>query len=126
MGPAHFLQQLPKPLALAPSSAAQRLNDHHLVGRAQRPRQIAHLLAIDEDADVAPYPVLLVDHAKTNPGVSTVQVGEDGGKRSAARLGLAALGVRAQRAGYEHLHCVIGSMVRPLPPPRSPPGAPPS
>src|SRR5216683_8288396 len=106
MGPTHFLQQLSKPLAPAPSSAAQRLNDHHLVRRAQRLRQIAHLLAIDEDADVAPYPVLLVDHAKTNPGVSTVQVGEDDAEGSAAPLGLAVLGVRAKRAGYVHLHCV--------------------
>src|ERR1019366_3605703 len=49
--------------------------------------------AVDEDADVAANPILLVDHAKANPGVLTIQVGEDGCERGAARLGLASLGV---------------------------------
>jgi len=75
------------------SAAAQRLNDDHFVGRIERLRQLAHLPAVDEDADVAPYPVLLVDHAETDPGVSALQVGEHGGERGAARLGFALLGV---------------------------------
>src|SRR3970040_803674 len=83
------------------SAAAQRLNDDHFVRRVQRMRQVAYLIAIHEDADVAPYPVLLVDHAKTDSRVLALQIGEDRGKCRAARLGLAALGVRAQRAGYQ-------------------------
>jgi hypothetical protein len=75
------------------SAAAQRLDDDHLVGRGERLRQVARLPAVDEDADVAPYAVLLVDHAETNPGIATVEVGEDGAERGAARLGLALLGV---------------------------------
>ena len=75
------------------SAAAQRLDDDHLVGRGERLRQVARLPAVDEDADVAPYAVLLVDHAETNPGIATVEVGEHGGERGAARLGLAVLGV---------------------------------
>src|SRR6267142_937600 len=91
-------------IACAISTTAERLNDDDLVGRAQQLRRVAHLLAVDEDADVRPNPVLLVDHAETNSGVLTVQVRKDGGERRAARLGLAALGIRAQRAGYEHPH----------------------
>ena len=88
----------------AHSTAAQRLNDNHFVRLAQRLRQVAHLLAIDEDANVGPYTVLLVDHAKTNPGVATLQVNEDGAQRCAACLGFASLRIRAQRAGDEYFH----------------------
>src|SRR5256712_10222946 len=90
-------------------AAAQRLNDDYLVARVQRLRQVAHLLAVDEDADVAPYPVLLVDQAETDSRVLALQVGEDLGKCRAACLGLAAIGVRAQGAGDEHLHLDRGS-----------------
>ena len=76
-------------------AAAQRLNDHHLVGGAQWMRQIVHLFAVDEDADVPPYPVLFVDHAEANAGVAVVQIGENGGERRATGLRFAALGVRA-------------------------------
>src|SRR5262245_45303681 len=86
------------------SSAAQGLHDHHLVGRAQRMRQVAYLFAVDEDSDVPPDAILLIDHAKTNPSVALVQVGENRGDGGAARLGHALLGVRAQRAWYEHSH----------------------
>ncbi len=57
---------------------------------SQRLREIAHLRAIDEEADVAPYPVLLVDHAEADAGIAPVQVGEHGGERGAVGLDLAA------------------------------------
>src|SRR2546425_13280006 len=95
--------------ATARSAAAQRLNDGHLVARVQRLRQVAYLLAVDEDADVAPYPVLLVDHAETDSRVLALQAGEDLRKCRAARPGLAAVGVRGQGAGAEHLPPDSGS-----------------
>ena len=74
------------------SAAAQRLDDDDFIGRLERLRQVARLLAVDEDSDMATYAVLLVDDAEPNPGVGAVQIGEDGGERGAARFGLATLG----------------------------------
>src|SRR6266850_2664002 len=91
-------------IACATSTTAERLNDDDLVGHAQRLRQVANLLAVDEDANVAPYPVLLVDHAEADTGILAVQVGEDRRECCAGGHGLAGLGVRTQRARDEHLH----------------------
>src|SRR2546430_6009910 len=56
------------------SASAQRLDDHNLVGGAQRLRQIEHLFAVDEKADMGPHAVLLVDHAKADARELAVQV----------------------------------------------------
>jgi hypothetical protein len=49
------------------SPAAQRADYLHFVTVAESMRQIDNLLAIDEQPDMPSYPILLVDHAKTNP-----------------------------------------------------------
>ena len=84
--------------------AAQGLHDYDLIPGVERLRKFAHLLAIEENADVAPDLVLLVDHAETNPGVSLVEFDEDGGQRRAAHVDFTLVGVRTQCAGYQYFH----------------------
>src|SRR5438094_26938 len=50
----------------ATSSPAERAEDLHFVAGGKRMLQVAHPLPIDEQPDVLPNPVLLVDHAKTD------------------------------------------------------------
>src|SRR5262245_43220669 len=103
-------------------ASAQCLHDHDLVASTERSPQVAHLPAVDEDADMRPYPVLLVDHAAANPLVAPIQIGQDGGQRRAARLGLARFGVRAQGARNEHLHRTMPTPPGQFRPRRSPAG----
>jgi hypothetical protein len=81
------------------------MHDDDFVGRRERLREVARLLAVDEDADVAPDAVLLVDDAKANACVLALEVGEQRGEGGAARLGLAALGVGEQRAAKVRTDC---------------------
>src|SRR5215831_9052727 len=103
-------------------ASTQCLHDHDLVVSTKRLPQVAHLPAVDEDADMRPYPVLLVDHAEANPLVAPIEVGEDGSQRGAARLGLARFGVRAQGARDEHLHLTMPTLPGQFRPRRSPAG----
>ena len=59
-------------LAKAKSAAAQRLRDDQLSIVLPGLRQIANLFAAEEEKTVRPYPLPLVDHAKTNDWVATV------------------------------------------------------
>src|SRR5512135_755135 len=89
-----------------PSPARERLHDDDFVRGGERLRQVARLLAVDEDADVAPDAVLLVDDAKADARVLAFEVGEQRGEGRAARLGLAAFGVGEKGAGNQDLHRV--------------------
>ena len=77
------------------SPAAQRLQEIHLIGRAQRVCQIEHLFAVDEKPHVPPHPVLLVNHAEFQSRVVTVEVGEQFDERRAAGFDLPLFGVRS-------------------------------
>ncbi len=59
-----------------PSAARERLQDDDFDGCGKRLREVARLLAVDEDAYVAPDAVLLVDDAKADARVLLIEVGE--------------------------------------------------
>jgi hypothetical protein len=66
--------------------------------------EVAHTDAVDEDAHVRPQQVLLVDHAKTQPGVAAVEVLEHLVQRVTDGLDLRPARVRTQGARNQHLH----------------------
>ena len=74
------------------------------MGGVQRAVHIEHLLAVDEEAHVRPYPVLFVDDAEAQPGILAVEVSEQFGEGAAGGFDFPLLGVGEQGAGDGYLH----------------------
>src|SRR5688572_26600627 len=74
------------------SAAGERRDHQYLVARVEPARERALLRAVHEDLDVRADGVLLVDHAKADPGIAPVEVAEELGKRGALGLDLAPMG----------------------------------
>src|SRR5204863_2482413 len=60
---------------------AQRADDDDLVVRGERGTEVGRLLLVDEDPDVAPDRILLVDHAEADPRIAPLEVREQRGER---------------------------------------------
>src|SRR6266704_3984643 len=88
-------------------AAAQSADYSHFVVRGERGAEVARLLLVDEDLDVAPDRVLLVDHAEADSRMAPLEVREQLRERRAARLDVrAAAGVVAKLRGDcdDHRH----------------------
>src|SRR5205814_8030722 len=84
---------------------AQRADDDDLVVRGERGTEVGRLLLVDEDPDVAPDRILLVDHAEADPRIAPLEVREQRGERRPARFHLRAPpGVVAKLRGDEDVH----------------------
>src|SRR5206468_8789487 len=87
------------------STPAQRADDDDLVVRGECGTEVGRLLLVDEDPDVAPDRVLLVDHAEADPRIAPLEVREQRGERRPARFHVRApAGVVAKLRGDEDGH----------------------
>jgi len=91
-------------MAASELAAAQGLNYGHLIRRAQWHVQIEGLCAVDENAHMRPQALLLVNHAKSDPGKLPVQVGKHIGQRRANRVHAVASRVGMQWGRYQDIH----------------------
>src|SRR6267154_4652677 len=87
-----------------PLPAAQSLHDLHGIIGGKGASHIEGLLAIDEEANMRPHPVLLVDHAESEARIKPVEIGEELADCGAVGVDLPLSGVGMQRRGYQHLH----------------------
>jgi len=87
----------------------QRLDDLHRIACAERVGHVEDLGAVDEEAHMRPYLVLLVDHAEADARILPVEIGQQLGEAGACRLDLAPLRVGAQGPRNQHPHPIAAA-----------------
>jgi len=76
------------------SAPTERLDHMHDVAVIETVVECEGLFAVDENPDVRPDPVLLVEHAEANSGILPVEITEHLGERATECIHLLAVGVR--------------------------------